>query len=352
MKTQFTIFYSWQSDIRKNSNRINDCIDKAIKLFKKQKSKEIDLEVNLDRDTINQSGSPEIANLIFNKILQSDIFICDITLINNNWFNRKINARLTPNPNVIMELGFAVNNIGWERIICVNNLEHGSLEQLPFDIRGHRITTYNGKDIDYKDKLTRTLLAAITSIIEDYSEIEKRHNVQKHKIHDKDIFEKIAKICNETTFLDSLNSAVNSLFSNDYYYNKWDEIIEFYKESLNFFLDTEVDSSFRTFLCRLDEFRMLCCQKFFSDETSRKNPTLLDYEEAGTEITEDLKFEIQQSYIYRPNKEPFKSETYPEADDRIHKLQDELYELAKKTISAYQQFVLTAKKNILVYTKS
>ena len=351
MKTQFTIFYSWQSDIRENRNRINDCIEKAIKLFKKQQPQEINLEINLDRDTVNQSGSPEISNLIFNKILQSDIFICDITLINNSWFNRRIKARLTPNPNVIMELGFAVNNIGWERIICVNNLKHGSLEQLPFDIRGHRIATYNSEDKGYKDKLTQTMLAAITSIIGDYSKIEKRHNVQKHKIHDKDIFEKIAKICSETELHDSLSSAVNSLFSNDYYYKKWDGVIEFYKESMNFFLDTDVDITFRAFLSKLDEFRMLCYQKFFSDEASRKKPKLQDYVDAGMEITDELQFEIQQSYVYRPHKEPFESETYPEADDRIHKLQDELYELAREVMTAYQQFVLTTKKNILVHTK-
>src|SRR6185312_9299853 len=105
MKTKFTVFYSWQSDIGGNRNRINECIEKAIRSIIQKKGQDITLEVNLDRDTLNQSGSPEIANTIFEKIFQSDIFICDTTLINNTWLNRQIKTRLTPNPNVMMELG-------------------------------------------------------------------------------------------------------------------------------------------------------------------------------------------------------------------------------------------------------
>ena len=58
MKSNFTIFYSWQSDLKNNS--IQTCIEKAIKEVKRKFEKEINLEINVDRDTRNKSGSPSI----------------------------------------------------------------------------------------------------------------------------------------------------------------------------------------------------------------------------------------------------------------------------------------------------
>lgn len=351
MKTKFTVFYSWQSDIKENRNRINDCLEKAIKSIKKAKPQDIELEVNLDRDTLNQSGSPEIAKLILDKIYLSDIFVCDITSINNTWFNRILTARLTPNPNVLMELGFAVCKLGWERIICINNIKYGGNELSPFDIRGHRILTYNSREERYKENLTATLISAITAIISDYPAIEKKHNLQNHKVHDNSIFQMTQKICNETELKEGINHAINDLFTNDYVYDTWDNIIQFYKDSMNYFIDIEVDSTFKNFLQELDKFRMLCATKFFAVESSKQLPTLMDYKEAGIEITDEVKREVGLSYVYRPHKEPFSNETYPQADKRIHHLQNELYDLGKNTIDAYQKFIMVIKKNVLIHTK-
>lgn len=43
--------------------------------------------------------------------------------------------RATPNPNVLVELGYAAHSLGWDRIIVVVNTAHGAIEELPFDFR-------------------------------------------------------------------------------------------------------------------------------------------------------------------------------------------------------------------------
>lgn len=49
----------------------------------------------------------------------------------------------TPNPNVLLELGYAVSRLGWERVICLFNSNIGKIEDLPFDLRQKRVTAFN-----------------------------------------------------------------------------------------------------------------------------------------------------------------------------------------------------------------
>ena len=143
----YSIFYSWQSDLPNNKNRsfIENCIKQAIK--KNKDIYDISVFFDYDRDTLNVTGSPDIVGTIFSKIEQSDLFISDISIINSQSDNRK-----TPNPNVLIELGYAASVLGWERIICVYNTDYGSFDDLPFDLRQKRILRYN-KD-DSKQKLS------------------------------------------------------------------------------------------------------------------------------------------------------------------------------------------------------
>jgi hypothetical protein len=146
-----TVFFSWQSDLSNTSNRnfIEDCIKKAIKEMK-QKSR-YQLILSLDRDTTNTQGTPDIANTIFEKIDKACFFIADISLINGS--SRKY--KKTPNPNVLLELGYAVHKLGWERVICLFNTDFGKLSDLPFDLRNRRIITYQTgiNKLDQKKKL-------------------------------------------------------------------------------------------------------------------------------------------------------------------------------------------------------
>ncbi len=148
-----TIFYSWQSDLDPfgNRNLIEDALKRCLKSIKNNALETV--EPVLDRDTAGMSGSPSISEGIFSKITLADVFVADVSIINSN-----VGGRLTPNPNVLIELGYAVAQIGWERIILVQNSAYGSPEELPFDLRGRRVVPYSfNRDLNDRSE-TRALL--------------------------------------------------------------------------------------------------------------------------------------------------------------------------------------------------
>lgn len=145
------IFYSWMTDRPNFSNRgfIQDCLEKAVKQIAKDDS--IGITPALDRDTQGESGSPDIAATIFRKIARARAVVADVTLMNSRpiwgagWLASLAgvgSTRLTPNPNVLVELGYAAGQLGWERCLLIVNTAFGPVEGLPFDLRGRRILPY------------------------------------------------------------------------------------------------------------------------------------------------------------------------------------------------------------------
>jgi hypothetical protein len=142
-----TIFYSWQSDLENADNRnlIEEALNRSLKAIRQDGT--VTIEPVLDRDTTGIPGSPSISHSIFDKISFADVFVADVSII-----NRGENRRLTPNPNVLTELGYAVGKLGWHRIVLVQNTEYGSPDDLPFDLRGRRVVTYTYRRSKDKDK--------------------------------------------------------------------------------------------------------------------------------------------------------------------------------------------------------
>ncbi len=136
-----TIFYSWQSDLPNNTNRgfLESCIKSVLKDIENLGT--FSIEFTIDRDTKDETGTPDIVNTIFKKIDISKIFIADISIINTESSRKK-----TPNPNVLIELGYAVRSLGWDKVICLYNLDYGCIEDLPFDLRQRRPLTYSLKE--------------------------------------------------------------------------------------------------------------------------------------------------------------------------------------------------------------
>ena len=133
-----TIFYSWQSDLPHETNLdlIENSLVIAVRAIKDDES--ISVEPVVDRDTLGIPGAPDIAATIFEKIENSDVFVCDISIITQIRENKH-----TPNPNVLIELGYALKTHGFERIILVMNSFFGSPDQLPFDLRSKRVVVYD-----------------------------------------------------------------------------------------------------------------------------------------------------------------------------------------------------------------
>ena len=137
-KDSVKIFYSWQSDLPNSETRgfIQSCIDAAAKALRDT------VYIEADRDTKGEYGTPDIAETIFSKIDDCDIFVADVSIVNKYESKNPEDegVRFTPNPNVLVELGYAATVVGWENIICLFDSDYGVPKDLPFDIDHRRVT--------------------------------------------------------------------------------------------------------------------------------------------------------------------------------------------------------------------
>ena len=149
-----SVFYSWQSDLSPKTNRyyIEDVIKKSLKTINKDNR----IIAYIDRDTKNELGSPNIQSSVFSKINHSKFFICDVSICGNS----------CPNPNVLIELGYAIKVLGWNKIICLFNSNTGDIENLPFDINHNRITPYNPIENKDKQRLSDIITHSISSLLD------------------------------------------------------------------------------------------------------------------------------------------------------------------------------------------
>lgn len=133
MRTKYTLFFSWQSDIPGIKQKIITAIQKQAERIVNK----INTQLHIDYATRDLPGSPKIEDAIFEKILNCDFFIADITPVT------QVGDKQLPNVNVSIELGFAIKSLGWDRIILVAcNNSDWKTENLPFDINHHRIGTF------------------------------------------------------------------------------------------------------------------------------------------------------------------------------------------------------------------
>jgi len=211
------IFYSWQSDLPNNINRgfIEKCLMKSLQMIKKEKI--ICISSSIDRDTFGTTGSPDIENEILSKIDEAFIFVGDVSIINKN------QERLTPNPNILFELGYATKSKGLNNILMVQNLFYGGPDDLPFDLRGKRVITYNLQP-DAKDKsselnkLSSKFKAALTPLLQKIEQVieipleahflfNNRREKISIKLHPTWNFEQVFNCCN-TAFQNNPNKEI------------------------------------------------------------------------------------------------------------------------------------------------
>ncbi|MGH6879181.1 MAG: hypothetical protein ACREHV_17615 [Rhizomicrobium sp.] len=169
------IFFSWQSDTPNAVGRsmIEACLERAIGLL--QADAEVDLadrELAMDKDTLYVPGSPAIAETIYGKIDRAAVFLSDLTYV-----ALRPGGGGIPNPNVLIEHGWALKSLSSRRVISVMNIALGDPDQheLPFDLRHvRRPILYtcrpDAKPEDRKkarDELTKHLVAALKAIFND-----------------------------------------------------------------------------------------------------------------------------------------------------------------------------------------
>jgi hypothetical protein len=168
-----TVFFSWQADTatREGRNFIERALDVAIdRIGADTTLEEADRELEVDRDTKDTPGSPAIVETIFAKIDRASVFVADLTFV-----ARRRDGRSSPNPNVLMEYGWALKSRGLRRIISVVNTAYGvaNAESLPFNLRHIRFPIpyhcpENASDDVRKsarEQLARSLHAALSTVL-------------------------------------------------------------------------------------------------------------------------------------------------------------------------------------------
>lgn len=170
----FTIFYAWQSDRPEKVNKyfIRDAANSAIKAIRADA--DLELAPSLDHDTKGVPGIPDIPSTICEKIDQCGIFLADMTFSGTSETDGVAKkAKHLPNPNVLIELGYALARVGPKRIIYVMNTGFGPPEELPFDIRVRRhpicyeLTDHRSPNrTDVQRALARALEEAVRTVVE------------------------------------------------------------------------------------------------------------------------------------------------------------------------------------------
>lgn len=168
----FVIFYCWQDHLDQKLHRylIRDALNLAISKVQSDLPAKLNCVLRLDSDTSSRAGAVEIADSILRKILTSTVVVGDVTPTlsdpgRNHYY---------PNPNVMVELGYAARSLGWNRIVCVFNAAGIRPEHLPFDIRHRRLTQYHCGDVGCAKQaakaLAETLVIALRSVIQEIGE--------------------------------------------------------------------------------------------------------------------------------------------------------------------------------------
>lgn len=176
------IFWSWQSDTHQPSNRyfVRDVLgnlaktlngvddtaeesDRPVDTEEDERAETDDAFVSVDHDTKGLGGSPRIAERILEKIAAAAVFVADVTPV-----AKVPGGKLVPNPNVMIELGYALHVLGEERIVLVANRAFGAnLSGLPFDLRHRSAPAFYTLNRDTTEERKAEVAAELLSNLRD-----------------------------------------------------------------------------------------------------------------------------------------------------------------------------------------
>ena len=130
-RRKITIFYAWQSDRPMDINRhfIRRALDDAA--VRMTEDAELGVDVVIDADTEGVVGTPPVTDTILGKIAAADVFVPDLTFV-----AQTATGKLIPNPNVMIEYGYALRALTFKAMMPVMNTHFDPADQLPFDM-GH-----------------------------------------------------------------------------------------------------------------------------------------------------------------------------------------------------------------------
>jgi hypothetical protein len=144
------IFWAWQFDLPGKISRhfIRDAIEKAIAEINQVEGIDEPDEVfqtgkmKLDYGRKGLRGSPDLAIAILKKIDNATVFVCDVTPVGKGPpytgdDGKQSDGKLLMNPNVAIELGYALKTLTTDNVLMVMNNHYAKREDMPFDL-GHK----------------------------------------------------------------------------------------------------------------------------------------------------------------------------------------------------------------------
>lgn len=314
---ELSIFFSWQSDIAENRNRLRKDIDKAIKAIEREEEF-AEYRVYRTEATRDEAGSPDIVETIHAKINQCAVFIADVSPIVEH------NDKRIPNPNVLLEEGFALRSIGCRRIILMSN--HIS-ENLPFDI-AHRRTTMIGESLI--DPIRMALREAISDTGNEYE-----HNAMTHDIVVFRHFMGIIK--REDVLLDLLSTITLNLRVSRWDYRMLEQIIIWHNSGDGKYLNAEILEMTSQLSKSINSLLELINEHIVDDLDQSSmpiDPTEEDLEEA-------------KKYMYWYFKK-ITGSTSLEESERVWDIQDKLYKATQEVKESYNNFRDSIRRNLFV----
>lgn len=143
------VFWSWQSDIPGKTGRhfVRSALKAAIEELRQPadveepSEREMKDRLHLDHDRQGVTGSPRLLETILTKIEAATVFVGDVTPVatipaQGAGEDERSEKRIM-NPNVAIELGYAIKAISELNILMVLNTHYGNRESLPFDLKGN-----------------------------------------------------------------------------------------------------------------------------------------------------------------------------------------------------------------------
>jgi hypothetical protein len=176
-----TVFFSWQADrpTREGRNLVERALERAVGTIGDDTTiEEAVREVEVDRDTKGVPGSPPIVETIFRKIDRAAVFVPDLTFVGT-----RPDGRPTPNPNVLIEYGWALKSLGHGQIVPVMNTAFGepTSDAMPFDMRHLRNPVQYNCPADASDETRKLVRDALANALESYI----RDVLLSHEFQDK-----------------------------------------------------------------------------------------------------------------------------------------------------------------------
>ncbi len=137
------VFWSWQSDTPGKTGRhfVKVALESAVEELKsgltleEPDEREILSDMQVDQDRKGVPGSPDLARTILRKIEGSKVVLADVTPVGFSNAPQGEAPKKLMNPNVAIELGYALKHLGDESLLMVLNEHYGSHGDLPFDLR-------------------------------------------------------------------------------------------------------------------------------------------------------------------------------------------------------------------------